>query len=205
MEQTKYRPRNKAFIGAAIGAVASIAGGLIGAAKKRKAAKREAARQKAIKRNEEIMKSTEALNAGLEGQEEIQDNFMEQYMKYGGSAKTSKYRSRKKKGIGGIGEIIGGVIGGASTIVGAATDTPEVAAAGNTIGQAVGQGLTNYNAKRVAEQRKDNLAKPVPMAGINTNGTAALPTTLEPIKKYGGRHMTLVAGSKGVKVKPRRV
>lgn len=205
MENIKYRPRKKAFIGAVIGAAASIAGGIIGARKRKKAARREAERQKALKRNEEVIKSTEALNAGLQGQEEIQDNFMEQYMKYGGSVRNPKYKDRKKKAIGGIGEIIGGVIGGASTIVGAATNNPEIATAGNAVGQAVGTGLANHNAKRIAEQRKDNLTKPIPINGINADLDTTLPTTLQPIKKYGGRSMTLVAGSKGVKVKPRRV
>ena len=102
MKNNKYKPRKKAFIGAIIGAATSIAGGIIGARKRKRAARREAARQKAIKRNEETYKSIEALNAGLEGQEEIQDNFMEQYMRYGGIAKNKKYKNRNKKAIGGI-------------------------------------------------------------------------------------------------------
>lgn len=187
MKNNKYKPRKKAFIGAIIGAATSIAGGIIGARKRKRAARREAARQKAIKRNEETYKSIEALNAGLEGQEEIQDNFMEQYMRYGGIAKNKKYKNRNKKAIGGVGEIIGSAISGAANIVSAVTESPEIAQTGNVIGQTVGKGLAKHNAKRIAEQRKDNLTKPIPINRINANSDLNLPTTLQPIKRYGGR------------------
>ena len=175
MKNNKYKPRKKAFIGAIIGAATSIAGGIIGARKRKRAARREAARQKAIKRNEETYKSIEALNAGLEGQEEIQDNFMEQYMRYGGIAKNKKYKNRNKKAIGGVGEIIGSAISGAANIVSAVTESPEIAQTGNVIGQTVGKGLAKHNAKRIA------------INGINANSDLNLPTTLQPIKRYGGR------------------
>lgn len=193
MKDNKYKPRKKAFIGAIIGAATSIAGGIIGAKKKKKAAREEARRQEAIKRNDAIYKSTEAMNAGLAGQEDLQQNFMEQYMKYGGSTKTNIYKDRKKKAIGGIGEIIGGVIGGASNIVGAITENPQITSAGNAIGAVVGQGITNHTNKRLEEQKQAKLEQEA------QNGE--LPATA----KYGGRHMTLIAGSKGIKVKPRRV
>lgn len=51
----------------------------------------------------------------------------------------------------------------------------------------VGKGLAKHNAKRIAEQRKDNLTKPIPINGINANSDLNLPTTLQPIKRYGGR------------------
>lgn len=193
MKDNKYKPRKKAFIGAIIGAATSIAGGIIGAKKKKKAARAEARRQEAIKRNEAIYKSTEAMNAGLAGQEDLQQNFMEQYMKYGGSTKTNIYKDRKKKAIGGLGEIIGGVIGGASNIVGAVTENPQITSAGNAIGSVVGQGITNHTNKRLAEQKQAKLEQEAQNGEFPTNA------------KYGGRHMTLIAGSKGVKVKPRRV
>ena len=183
MKNNKYKPRKKAFIGAIIGAATSIAGGIIGARKRKRAARREAARQKAIKRNEETYKSIEALNAGLEGQ----DNFMEQYMRYGGIAKNKKYKNRNKKAIGGVGEIIGSAISGAANIVSAVTESPEIAQTGNVIGQTIGKGLAKHNAKRIAEQRKDNLTKPIHINGINANSDLNLPTTLQPIKRYGGR------------------
>lgn len=205
MENNKYKPRKKAFVGAVIGAVGSIAGGIISARKKKKEAAREADRQRAIAKNQEIVQSTNALNVGLEGQEELQKNFISQYMKYGGSVKSSKYKSRNKKAIGGIGEIIGGVIGGVSSITGAATGIPEIGAAGNAVGAAVGQGISNYNNKRIQEQREANLKKEVPMAGIPKGEDFVLPDKLPFVKKYGGRHMKRVIGSKPIKTKPTRI
>lgn len=205
MKDNEYKPRKKAFIGAIISTAASVAGGIISARKKRIAAKREAARQEAIKRNEDIVRSTEALNAGLQGQDELQDDFLEQYMKYGGKTSNGKYKDRTKKSIGGIADILNGVIGGAGTIASATTDNPVYATAGQGLGQAVGQGLIQYNNKRLAEQRKDKLEEVIPINGINTNYDANLPTNLQPIKRYGGRYMPMVVGSKGVKTKPRRL
>lgn len=183
----KYGKRKKAFIGAAIGAVASIAGGIIGGAKKRKAAKREALRQKRLENFNNATNTANALNEGLEGQQEFQENFYDQYMKYGGKL---KYRDRNKKAIGGIGEIIGGVLQGAGTITSAVTGNDAYAKVGNlanVVGNYAQGSIANRNAKIIAKQKSDNVIEE------------------DKVLKYGGRSMPLVAGSKGVKVKPRRV
>lgn len=186
MEQ-KYGKRKKAFIGTAIGAVASIAGGLIGGAKKRKAAKREALRQQRLENFNNATNSANALNEGLEGQQEFQENFYDQYMRYGGKV---KYRNRNKKAIGGIGEIIGGVLQGAGTITSAVTNDDTYSNVGNlanVIGNYAQGSIANRNAKLNAKQRSSIIAEE------------------DNLLKYGGRRMPLVGGSKGIKVKPKRL
>lgn len=193
MEQYKDRTRKKAFIGAIIGAAGSIAGGIIGARKRKKAAKREAERKAAIERNEKIMESTNSLNESLQGQDELQENFLNQYMKYGGSVKSSKYKSRDAKAFGGIGELIGGLMGGASSVVGAATGSPKVEQAGKQISNYVQGTIANRNAKRIEEQKEDIAAEPAPVVSS--------PTVVKPVQRYGGRSMPT---NKTYKVRPKR-
>lgn len=186
MEQ-KYGKRKKAFIGAAIGAVASIAGGIIGGAKKRKAAKKEALRQKRLENFNNATNTANALNESLSGQQELQENFYDQYMKFGGKL---KYHNRNKKAIGGIGEIIGGVLQGAGTVASAVTGNDTYAQAGNlanVVGNYAQGSIANRNNKIIAKQKSDNVIEE------------------DKLLKYGGRHMPLVAGSKGVKVRTKRV
>lgn len=183
----KYVKRDKAFIGAAIGAVASIAGGIIGGAKKRKAAKQEELRQERLENFNNATNTANALNEGLEGQQELQKNFYEQYMKYGGK---TKYHNRNKKAIGGVGEIIGGVLKGAGTITSAVTEDDtynKVGNLANTIGNYTKGSIADRNAKFNAKQRSSIIAEE------------------DNLLKYGGRRMTLVGGSKGIKVKPKRL
>lgn len=201
--EKKYRKRDKAFIGAAIGAVASIAGGLIGGAKKRREAKRQEAIAKRNREYETRVNEANNINEALASNEGTYDEeFADRLMKYGGK---KKYKDRKAWG--GWGDVIGGVIGGIGTVAEAATETPGIGAAANTIGGAVGSGITNKMQQNASNRQERNLAAPLqqPIGIPNIDPRKGLPTKLPMINKYGGRHMPLVAGSKGVKVRPKRV
>lgn len=199
----KYKGRNKAFIGAAIGAVASIAGGLISGAKKKKEAKRQALIAKRNREFEENNKNANAINEALASSESTYDEeFADRLMKYGGK---KKYKDRKAWG--GIGELVGGLIGGIGTVTEAATGVEGIGAAANTVGSAVGSGITSKMQSNASKKQEENLAAPLqqPVGVPTTDYRQGLPKKLPAVQKYGGRHMPLVAGSKGVKVRTKRV
>lgn len=186
MKDNKYKPRKKAFIGAIIGAVGSIAGGIIGAKKKQKALKEQ---QEAERKQILQQQSLAAANANLENKSELENEFLSQYYKkYGGKVKNN-YIDRNKKAIGGIGEIIGGIIQGGSAVASGVTENPIIGQAGALANGAIQSTISLRNKKTIDK--------------LNANNDDNIVD--EPIKKYGGRSMPLVVGSKGVKVKPRRV
>lgn len=116
--------RKKAFIGAAIGAVANIAGGLISGAKKRRAQEEQQAAQNvrdAIQRNQSLAQQ-------YNNQEYVDEYLKKQTLKMGGEFKdrnkvnAAKSKARcgtmkkyacggRKKGLFGLSEEVGGEIG----------------------------------------------------------------------------------------------
>lgn len=183
MQNEKYG-RRKAFIGTAIAAVGSIAGGLIKGAAAKKKAKEEALRTKRDKAYNAEVSAANALNAGLDNQTQLQDEFIDEYtMRLGGS------KCRKRKAIGGLGDIIGGVIGAAGSVTEAVTGVEGLGAAGNAIGSGVGGAITKRNKDILNKRKADRLATPL---ATPNNLTATmdfrkqLPTQL-PLRRYGGK------------------
>lgn len=206
--ENKYGERKKAFIGAAIGAVASIAGGLIGNAKKKK----EEARQRAIAKGnrdyENNLKETSSINQALASYDNSTgEEFEARLQKYGGS---TKYRDRKAWG--GWGDVVSGVISGVGSVVEGATGIQGISAAGNAIGGiaggAIGDGITNRMIKKNEEAKQKRLASPMqnPVGVDTTQYNAQLPTKLSTVQRYGGRNKLNPVGSiVGIKPQAKRL
>lgn len=208
----KDRKRKKAFIGALIGVAGSVVGGILSGNKAKKQAAAQAAEQERLRKEQELkekrlaeynrtVNSTNSLNNNLVNADELENDFTNQYMKLGG--KASKYKNRNRKAWGGWGDVAGGLISATGSIVSGATGNPVFATAGNAISGLANTAINNANVNRNTARIQKNLNAPlsIPDKVSNANYRANLPTRL----RYGGRHMTLVSGSKGVKVKPRRV
>lgn len=198
----KQYKRRKAFIGAAIGAVASIAGGLIGGAKKRREAKRQAQIARRNRQYEMLSQEAQNLNAAMADYENTAgEDFEAKLKRYGGRSNMkrcggkvkrcggqTKYRNRKAWG--GTGELIGGLISAAGTIGSALTDQPVVAQAGNIIGNLAQRGFTNKmiknNEKRIQGNLEQPLQQPVSPTA-NTDYREELPKRLPTMARYGTR------------------
>lgn len=94
----KYNNRKKAFLGALIGGVASIAGSAIGAAKRRKA-EREKLKQQQIEQNQNDAKAqAQALTASVANQDYVDEYNKKVTLKMGGNKKfNDRIKSNKTK------------------------------------------------------------------------------------------------------------
>lgn len=205
----KQYKRRKAFIGAAIGTVASIAGGLIGGAKKRREAKRQAQIARRNRQYEMLSQEAQNLNAAMADYKNTAgEDFEAKLKRYGGRSNMkrcggnmkrcggkvkrcggqTKYRNRKAWG--GTSELIGGLISAAGTIGSALTDQPAIAQAGNTIGNLAQRGFTNKmiknNEKRIQGNLEQPLQQPVSLT-TNTDYREELPKKLPAMARYGAR------------------
>lgn len=86
--------RKKAFIGAAIGAVAGIAGSLIGGAKKRKQERAMLKQQQEEQNKTETYQNAQALSSGVADQSYVEDYQKKVTLKMGGY--TDRVKSKKK-------------------------------------------------------------------------------------------------------------
>lgn len=98
--KVKNNGRDKKFIGAAIGAVANIAGGIIGAKKKKKAAKAQEAandRNIALQADAEANQQAAAMSSSYANQDYIDDLYGKVTLKNGGKVKTKDRIAVAKK------------------------------------------------------------------------------------------------------------
>ena len=199
--EKKYR-RRKAFIGAIIGAGLSIAGGLIGGAKKKREAKRQAAIDKRNREYDKKVQDANAINEALASYDDggAGEEFEARLQKYGG---VTKYKNRKAWG--GWGDVISGTVSGIGSLVEGATGVQGISGIGSSIGNAVGGaikgGYTNRMIQKNEQKKQETLAAPLANpVGINPNDyRQALPTRLQPVKRYGGRKPISVMACGGKK------
>lgn len=98
--KVKNNGRDKKFIGAAIGAVANIAGGIIGAKKKKKAAKKQEAANMAniaLQADAEANQQAAAMSSAYANQDYIDDIYNKVSLKNGGKVKTKDRIAVAKK------------------------------------------------------------------------------------------------------------
>lgn len=180
----RYR-RKKAFIGAIVGAVGSIAGGLIGGAKQRREAKKQAMIASRNRQFETLSNEAQGINSALANyNNSAAEDFEAKLMKCGGKV---KYRNRKS--FGGWGDVIGGITSAAGSIASGVTGNNSYRDAGIALSQLANAGFTNKminnNTKDVQNKltiSDDEIISPTKLVqGANK------PDKLPPIHRYGGR------------------
>lgn len=202
--------RKKAFLGALIGGVASIAGSAIGAAKKRKA-EREQLRQQQIEQNQNDAKAqAQALTAAVADQDYVDEYNKKVTLKMGGNKKfNDRIKSNKTKSnrifkCGGqkkakMGSLIGqngvgGEIGDAMSGIGGLADalfTPS--SAPKQVKKADGFSTTGPK----VEIKTPNYMNNTNNNDINNNiNTATNPTTQQQNNQFVDRSNTLRCGGK---------
>lgn len=202
--------RKKAFLGALIGGVASIAGSAIGAAKKRKA-EREKLKQQQIEQNQNDAKAqAQALTANVANQDYVDEYNKKVTLKMGGDKKfNDRIKSNKTKSnrifkCGGqkkakMGSLIGqngfgGEIGGAmSGIGGLANSLFAPSSAPKQVKKADGFSTTGPK----VEIKTPNYMNNTNNNDINNNiNTATNPTTQQQNNQFVDRSNTLRCGGK---------
>lgn len=168
---------DEAFLGAAIGAVASIVGGVIGNRKKRKQEKAQL-RQEQIAQNEaDTLATAQALSEGYGNQDYIDEYNKKVTLRYGGSRKTNSIKKcggKKKAELGTevkvpslmdkVGSNIGAASGGISSLVGGLMQSSKAKPMikSNTFSASAGRdGLspTDYNTNTIGAGNR--LIKPI--------------------------------------------
>lgn len=210
----KSNNREKAFLGAIIGGVASIAGSAIGAAKKRKA-EREQLRQQQIEQNQNDAKAqAQALTAAVADQDYVDEYNKKVTLKMGGNKKfndrikSNKIKSnrifkcggRKKAGMGSlIGKNgVGGEIGDAmSGIGGLANSLFASSKAPKQVKKADGFSTTGPKVEMKTPDYMNNTNNNINNNNINNNSnTVTNPTTQQQNNQFVDRSNTLRCGGK---------
>lgn len=206
--------RKKAFLGALIGGVASIAGSAIGAAKRRKA-EREQLRQQQIEQNQNDAKAqAQALTAAVADQDYVDEYNKKVTLKMGGNKKfNDRIKSNKTKSnrifkCGGqkkakMGSLIGqngvgGEIGDAMSEIGRLADslfTPS--SAPKQIKKADGFSTTGPKVEIKTPDYMNNTNNNINNNNINNNSnTVTNPTTQQQNNQFVDRSNTLRCGGK---------
>ena len=206
--------RKKAFLGAIIGGIASIAGSAIGAAKKRKA-EREQLRQQQIEQNQNDAKAqAQALTAAVADQDYVDEYNKKVTLKMGGNKKfNDRIKSNKTKSnrifkCGGqkkakMGSLIGqngvgGEIGDAMSGIGGLADslfTPS--SAPKQVKKADGFSTTGPKVEMKTPDYMNNTNNNINNNNINNNiNTATNPTTQQQNNQFVDRSNTLRCGGK---------
>lgn len=206
--------RKKAFLGALIGGVASIAGSAIGAAKRRKA-EREKLKQQQIEQNQNDAKAqAQALTASVADQDYVDEYNKKVTLKMGGNKKfNDRIKSNKTKSnrifkCGGqkkakIGSLIGqngvgGEIGDAMSGIGGLVNslfTPS--SAPKQVKKADGFSTTGPKVEIKTPNYMNNTNNNINNNNINNNSnTATNPTTQQQNNQFVDRSNTLRCGGK---------
>lgn len=206
--------RKKAFLGAIIGGIASIAGSAIGAAKKRKA-EREQLRQQQIEQNQNDAKAqAQALTASVADQDYVDEYNKKVTLKMGGNKKfNDRIKSNKTKSnrifkCGGqkkakMGSLIGqngvgGEIGDAMSGIGGLADslfTPS--SAPKQVKKADGFSTTGPKVEMKTPDYMNNTNNNINNNNINNNSnTVTNPTTQQQNNQFVDRSNTLRCGGK---------
>lgn len=210
----KRNNRKKAFLGALIGGVASIAGSAIGAAKRRKA-EREQLRQQQIEQNQNDAKAqAQALTAAVADQDYVDEYNKKVTLKMGGNKKFNdriKYNKTKSNRIfkcGGqkkakMGSLIGqngvgGEIGDAMSGIGGLVNslfTPS--SAPKQVKKADGFSTTGPKVEMKTPNYMNNTNNNINNNNINNNSnTVTNPTTQQQNNQFVNRSNTLRCGGK---------
>lgn len=206
--------RKKAFLGALIGGVASIAGSVIGAAKRRKA-EREKLKQQQIEQNQNDAKAqAQALTAAVADQDYVDEYNKKVTLKMGGNKKfNDRIKSNKTKSnrifkCGGqkkakMGSLIGqngvgGEIGDAmSGIGGLANSLFTPSSAPKQVKKADGFSTTGPKVEIKTPNYMNNTNNNINNNNINNNSnTATNPTTQQQNNQFVDRSNTLRCGGK---------
>lgn len=206
--------RKKAFLGALIGGVASIAGSAIGAAKRRKA-EREKLKQQQIEQNQNDAKAqAQALTASVADQDYVDEYNKKVTLKMGGNKKfNDRIKSNKTKSnrifkCGGqkkakMGSLIGqngvgGEIGDAMSGIGGLADslfTPS--SAPKQVKKADGFSTTGPKVEIKTPDYMNNTNNNINNNNINNNSnTVTNPTTQQQNNQFVDRSNTLRCGGK---------
>ena len=206
--------RKKAFLGALIGGIASIAGSAIGAAKRRKA-EREKLRQQQIEQNQNDAKAqAQALTAAVADQDYVDEYNKKVTLKMGGNKKfNDRIKSNKTKSnrifkCGGqkkakMGSLIGqngvgGEIGDAMSGIGGLVNslfTPS--SAPKQVKKADGFSTTGPKVEIKTPNYMNNTNNNINNNNINNNiNTATNPTTQQQNNQFVDRSNTLRCGGK---------
>lgn len=206
--------RKKAFLGALIGGVASIAGSAIGAAKRRKA-EREKLKQQQIEQNQNDAKAqAQALTASVADQDYVDEYNKKVTLKMGGNKKfNDRIKSNKTKSnrifkCGGqkkakMGSLIGqngvgGEIGDAMSGIGGLVNslfTPS--SAPKQVKKADGFSTTGPKVEIKTPNYMNNTNNNINNNNINNNSnTATNPTTQQQNNQFVNRSNTLRCGGK---------
>lgn len=206
--------RKKAFLGALIGGVASIAGSAIGAAKRRKA-EREKLKQQQIEQNQNDAKAqAQALTASVADQDYVDEYNKKVTLKMGGNKKfNDRIKSNKTKSnrifkCGGqkkakMGSLIGqngvgGEIGGAMSGIGGLVNslfTPS--SAPKQVKKADGFSTTGPKVEIKTPDYMNNTNNNINNNNINNNSnTVTNPTTQQQNNQFVDRSNTLRCGGK---------
>lgn len=196
--------RKKAFLGALIGGVASIAGSAIGAAKKRKA-EREKLKQQQIEQNQNDAKAqAQALTASVADQDYVDEYNKKVTLKMGGDKKfNDRIKSNKTKSnrifkCGGqkkakMGSLIGQIGDAMSGIGGLANSLFAPSSAPKQVKKADGFSTTGPK----VEIKTPNYMNNTNNNDINNNiNTATNPTTQQQNNQFVDRSNTLRCGGK---------
>lgn len=195
--------RKKAFLGALIGGVASIAGSAIGAAKRRKA-EREQLRQQQIEQNQNDAKAqAQALTAAVADQDYVDEYNKKVTLKMGGNKKfNDRIKSNKTKSnrifkcggqkkakmgfLSGIGDAMSGIGGLANSLFTPSSAPKQVKKA---------DGFSTTGPK--VEIKTPNYMNNTNNNDINNNiNTATNPTTQQQNNQFVDRSNTLRCGGK---------
>lgn len=142
---TKYKPRNKAFIGALIGAAVAIGSAIgsgVSAAKKRRSAEYQAELNQ--RRDDAIQNSIDsanAMNESLVNQDKYRQAFRSQYMRCGGKRKANFGTE--------FTAALPGITSGVSNLVNTLTNNPQFGQAVNAAG--------NFTQNMVAARNNEKL------------------------------------------------
>lgn len=206
--------RKKAFLGALIGGVASIAGSAIGAAKRRKA-EREKLKQQQIEQNQNDAKAqAQALTASVADQDYVDEYNKKVTLKMGGNKKfNDRIKSNKTKSnrifkCGGqkkakMGSLIGqngvgGEIGDAMSGIGGLADSLFApSSAPKQVKKADGFSTTGPKVEIKTPDYMNNTNNNINNNNINNNSnTATNPTTQQQNDQFVDRSNTLRCGGK---------
>lgn len=206
--------RKKAFLGALIGGVASIAGSAIGAAKRRKA-EREKLKQQQIEQNQNDAKAqAQALTASVADQDYVDEYNKKVTLKMGGDKKFNdriksnktksnrifKYGGQKKAKMGSlIGQNgVGGEIGDAMSGIGGLADSLFASSsAPKQVKKADGFSTTGPKVEIKTPDYMNNTNNNINNNNINNNSnTVTNPTTQQQNNQFVDRSNTLRCGGK---------
>lgn len=112
MIQYRDRLRKKAFIGAVIGAAASIAGGIIKGAKQKKAQERQQAEAQAAQDHKDALQNARALTSSYANQDYVDQYNDKLTLKCGGRVRTkANFGAEFAEALPGLGNLFGAVTG----------------------------------------------------------------------------------------------